>query len=83
VTTGTHPAMAKERILSVRLGDELAALVDLVAAVQGNTVTDVVKDLLNSHVAGLRDSPEFQREAAAYFDRQRQILRPSNVDRPA
>jgi predicted transcriptional regulator len=66
--------MANERVLSLRLDDAVGEELDLVAQVDGLTISDVLRAALRAHLRQRKADAGFQAAVEAYLDRQRQIL---------
>ncbi|HWB35684.1 MAG TPA: hypothetical protein VHA75_06640 [Rugosimonospora sp.] len=66
--------MSNERVLSLRLDTKDGEQLDLIALVDGMTVSDVLRAGLRAHIATRKADPDFQAAVEAYLDRQRRIL---------
>lgn len=66
--------MADQRAMTLRLDEDLALQVDIIAGITGATVADFIREAVRTHVQTQRLSPTFQTDATAYIDRQRRAL---------
>jgi predicted transcriptional regulator len=71
--------VANERVMSLRMDEDLAEIVDLIAAATGSTVSDIIRGAVRIHVNDIRKSQKFQDTVAAYLDRQRSLLLDASV----
>lgn len=72
--------MANERVLSLRLDQGVGEELDLIAAIDGETVSDVLRRALLAHIGGRKSDPKFRTSVDQYLARQRRILLGGETD---
>ncbi len=60
--------------LSVRVPEEMAAEVVLIARVEGVNVSEVIRAGVYRHLSSLRTDPAFQKRLREHLDKDREIL---------
>jgi hypothetical protein len=66
--------MANERVLSLRLDVKDGEQLDLIAVVEGTTISDVLRVALRAHIASRKADPGFHAAVEVHLNRQRQLL---------
>jgi hypothetical protein len=62
------------KTMSLRLDDQQAATLELIARAEDRTVTDAVRDAISAHIDERRNDTEFQERLARYLDEEREVL---------
>jgi len=58
----------KAKTLAIRLDPELHAQLQVIAQLQGSTITDEIRQAIVAHVATLRSAPELAAQASAVLE---------------
>ena len=66
--------MADTKNMTLRMDERLAEKARTIAAVEGTTVSDVIRDALAEHVERRRRDPEFQAKLQRNLQRHQQLL---------
>lgn len=62
------------KTMTLRMDEELAESAQVVASVDGSTVSDVIREALADHIDRRKADPEFQRQLRRNLDRHAQLL---------
>ncbi len=62
------------KTMTLRLDDERAATLELIARAENKTVTDTVRDAIDEHIEARRKDKAFQERLRASAERHREIL---------
>ncbi|MCY4517829.1 MAG: ribbon-helix-helix protein, CopG family [Acidimicrobiaceae bacterium] len=68
------PTQTDTKNLTLRIDRTLADQAQTVAAVEGSTVSDVIRDALTEHVERRRRDPEFQARLRRNLERHQELL---------
>lgn len=67
-------ADADTHVMSLRLPPQDAEQLRLMATVDGQTVSDLIRTAIRAYVDQRRAEPEFQERTRAYLERQQQLI---------
>ena len=62
------------KTMTLRMDEELAESAQVVASVDGSTVSDVIREALADHIDRRKADPAFQRQLRRNLDRHAQLL---------
>ena len=62
------------KTMSLRLDDEQAATLELIARADDRTLTDTVREAIDTHIQQRRNDAEFQDRLKRYLDEEREVL---------
>lgn len=67
--------MADRKAMTIRLNPEQADLLETVAAVDGLSVSDVIRAAIEEHISVRKEDPEFRDSLRARIKRAERLLR--------
>jgi len=68
MAAGWHDPLMAKRTFSLRLDEDLAHGLDLVARVEKSTMTEVIRDAATAYLEARRKNPDFRRRLKEIFD---------------
>lgn len=64
-----------QKAMTIRLSMEQAELLETVADVENQPISEVIRAAIDSHIAAVKDNPDFQRGLRSRIERAQSLLR--------